>query len=130
LVDKFEYYLPNGLTAVTNTATSGRLVLYGDNFDSGMTTMDGWSRSSTTYITRTTGTYKIGTAAMEINGYYNATTYVNTEPYRNIILTFKMAAYSLESGETLQAFYNIGSGDVVCATIADGSDDGVSVPTW
>ncbi len=100
------------------------LTIFSDNFDGQSTRLSAWKESSTTYVTRYTGAYKIGTASMQISGAYNVVTYVNTLPFSNIVLTFKMAAYSLESTDKVQAFYNVGSGDVICATLADGSDNG------
>lgn len=103
------------------------LTLFSDNFDSETTKLAAWKESSSTYVTRYTGTYKVGIASMQIRGGYNAVTYVNTAPYKSIVLTFRMAGYSLESGNSVQAFYNVGSGDVVCATLANTSANGTFI---
>jgi hypothetical protein len=109
-----------GLTA----AQMYGLTLFSDDFDSETTKLAAWKESSTTYVTRYTGTYKVGVASMQIRGGYNAVTYVNTAPYTSIVLSFRLAGYSLESGNSVQAFYNVGSGDVVCATLPYTSANG------
>ncbi len=111
------------------------LTIFDDDFDQSSSTVPGWKRSSTTYITRYTGTYKIGTAAMQIRKNYNAVTYLNVAPFKSMTLQFKMAAYSLEAGEYIRCQYNINGTWVTAATLADGADNGtyksysVTIPT-
>lgn len=113
-----------GIALVLTAQAMYGLTLFSDNFDSETSKLAGWKESSSTYVTYYTGTYKVGVAAMQIRGGYNAVTYVNTLPFKSITLTFKMAGYSLESGNSVQAFYNVGSGDVTCATLAYTSANG------
>ncbi len=111
------------------------LNIFDDDFDQSATTMAGWKLSSTTYITKYTGTYKQGLAAMQVRKNYNAVTYINVSPFKNMVLKFKMAAYSLEAGEYIRCQYNIAGTWVTAATLADGADNGtfksysVSIPT-
>lgn len=110
------------------------LTIFDDDFDQSATTMAGWKRSSTSYITRYTGSYKLGLAAMQIRKNYNAVTYLNVSPFKSMSLSFKMAAYSLEAGEYIRCQYNIAGTWVTAATLYDGSDNGafrsytVSIP--
>ena len=93
------------------------LDIFYDNFDNNQTRLNGWKESSSTNVTRYTGSYKVGSAAMELKGSSNATAYINIAPYKNMKLTYRMAKNSLESGEKLICQYNIGSGWVTAATL-------------
>lgn len=101
------------------------LVIYADNFDNNTTKLAGWARTSTTYITRYTGSYKVGTGALQLRKNYVATTYLKTGMFKNMVLTFKMAASSLEKGEYLRCQYMTGTSWVTAKTLSDGSDNGV-----
>lgn len=117
------------------TVSSFALTIFDDDFDQNASGMAGWKRSSTSYITRYTGSYKQGLAAMQIRKNYNALTYINVAPFKNMVLKFNMAAYSLEAGEYVRCQYNIAGTWVTAATLSDGSDNGVfrsysvSIPT-
>ena len=102
------------------------LTIYGDNFDGTTSTITGWKRSSSSYIQKYTGSFKIGTASMRVSKNYNALTYINVAPFKSMVLKFKMAAYSMESGEYLVCEYQLNSGSwVQGAKLANGSDNGV-----
>lgn len=102
------------------------LTLFGDNFDGSSTTLNGWKRSSTSYVVKYTGTTKIGTASMRMVKNYNAVTYLNVAPFTGMKLNFKMAAYSLEAGEYMVCEYQLNGGSwVQAAKLADGADNNV-----
>lgn len=111
------------LFLVAMAANAFGLTLFSDSFDSNPS-LTGWKRSSTSYVTRITSGYKIGTAAMRINGAYNAVTYINTLPFKNIQLSFKMAASSLASGNTMEAWADYGTGYVKIATLTSAQATG------
>lgn len=96
------------------------LTIFGDSFDDN-TAMAGWKRSSTSYVSRVTSGYKVGDASMRINGKYEAITYINTKPFKNLKLTFKMAASSLLTGQTMQAYVDYGAGWKLIASKANGA---------
>lgn len=100
------------------------LDIFYDNFDNNQTRLNGWKESSSTNVTRYTGSYKVGSAAMELKGSSNATAYINIAPYKNMKLTYRMAKNSLESGEKLICQYNIGSGWVTAATLLNTAANG------
>lgn len=87
------------------------LTLFTDSFDSNPA-LAGWKRSSSTYVTRITNGYIIGSAALRVNGPYYAETYVNTQPFKNIKLSYRLAASSLLSGNTLEVWADYGTGYV------------------
>jgi len=93
------------------------LTIFQDTFDSETAGIEGFVISSTTYVTKYTGATKVGTAAMQLKYGSNAVTYINTAPFKDMVLTFKMAKYSLETGEKLICQYYTGSTWVTCATL-------------
>jgi len=101
------------------------LTIFEDKFDQSGSKIEGFFESNNTYVTKYTGSYKIGTAAMEIRGSNNAITYIKTSPFKNMVLTFKMAKNSLESGEYVRCQYNTGSGWVTAATLTNTASNGV-----
>jgi len=101
------------------------LTIYADNFDDNGAKVPGWKRSSTSYVSRYTGSYKKGVAALRVRKTYNAITYIKVSPFKNMVLKFKMAAKSLESGEYLRCYIDTGSGWKTAKTLYNGSDNGV-----
>ncbi len=134
-MSKYRTLVLSFLVVLLATVSSFALTIFDDDFDQSATTMAGWKLSSTTYITKYTGTYKQGLAAMQVRKNYNAVTYLNVAPFKNMVLKFNMAAYSLEAGEYIRCQYNIAGTWVTAATLADGADTGafksysVSIPT-
>lgn len=108
------------LFLAVNTGFSA--TIFSDSFD-GNTSLSGWTLSST-YASYYTGSYKNGTAALRVRSSATATAVVDTTGYENIVLSFNLAAYSLESGEYVYVEYNTGSSWVTAASVADGSDTG------
>ncbi len=101
------------------------LTIYGDNFDSTTTVIAGWKRSNASYVQKYTGTPKLGAACMRISVNYNAVTYINVNPFKSMVLKFKMAATSLEAGEYIVCEYQRNGGSwVQAAKLADGADNG------
>jgi len=102
------------------------LTIFEDRLDSQSTILESWKESSSSYVLKYTGSYKIGTASMQLkyNGY--ATTYINIAPFKNLVLTFKMAKYSLERGEKVVCEYstNNGSSWVTAATLLNTASSG------
>lgn len=94
-----------------------------DSID-GNTSLSGWTRSSTSYAEYYTGTYKVGTAALRVRYTGTATKSVDTTGYTGIVLSFKLTAYSLESGEYVYVEYNDGSGWTQAGSRGDGQDNG------
>ena len=92
-----------------------------ESFD-GNSSLTGWTLadSNTAYYT---GGTKIGSGAMRVRASSSATRTVSTAGYQTITFAFKLAAYSLESGETITAQYNTGSGWVDAGSIGDGQDN-------
>lgn len=114
--------------------SSFAVTIFYDDFDNNASRLNGWDESATTYVTKYTGSYKIGTAAVQIKKSANLMTYIKTAPYKDMKLTFKMAKYSLESGETLLCQYMTGTTWVTAATLAYNAVNGtyntytVSIP--
>jgi len=86
------------------------LTIFEDRLDSQSSKLESWKESSTSYVLRYTGSYKIGTAAMQLKYNGSAITYINIAPFKNLVLTFKMAKYSLESGEYVICEYSTNNG--------------------
>ncbi len=112
---------------VSGTSTSGGgtspVSILSDSID-GNTTLAGWTRSSTTYAKYYTATYKIGTASLCVSYGATATRTIPTTGYTSITLAFKLAAYSLETGEYTVVQYNTGSGWVEAGRRNDVQDTG------
>ena len=85
------------------------LTIFEDKFDQSGSKIEGFVESSNTYVTKYTGTYKTGTASMQIRGNNSAITYINVAPFKDLVLTFKMAKTSLETGEYVECQYKTGS---------------------
>lgn len=85
------------------------LTLFSENFGDNLATLSGWKRSSTTYVTRYTGTPKVGDAAMRIAGANNAITYIKVAPYQSMTISFKLAQSGLTSTEFVRAEYLSGT---------------------
>lgn len=98
---------------------SSALTVFSDSFDDNHS-LSGWKRGSTTYITRNTVGYKVGDASMRINGAYESITYINTLPFKSIVLSFKLAATNLASGQYMEAYVDYGTGWVKVASKANG----------
>lgn len=113
------------ILAVAAAPAFAALKLFEDNFDSNATTLSGWKRSSTTYVTRNTGSYKNGLASLKVAYNANALVYVKTSPFKNMVLTFKMAATGLAAANKLVCEVWTGTAWSIVATLADGSDNGV-----
>ncbi len=94
-----------------------------DSID-GNTSLTGWVRSSTSYATYYTGSFKVGTAAVRVVYGHTAAKTFPTTGYTGITLSFKLAAYSLESGEYAVVQYNTGSGWVEAGRRSDTQDTG------
>ena len=102
------------------------LELFADDFDATTSVLVGWKRNNTSYVTKYTGSYKKGLAAMRLRKNYYAYTYINVAPFKNMVLNFKMAAYSLEGTEYVRCQYKKDNGSWVTAkTLSNGSDNGV-----
>ncbi len=102
------------------------LELFADDFDATTTTLVGWKRNNSSYVTKYTGSYKNGLAAMRLRKNYYAYTYINVAPFKNMVLKFKMAASSLEGSEYVRCQYKLDNGSWVTAkTLSNGSDNGV-----
>ncbi len=96
------------------------LTIFYDNFDNNATRLNGWDESASTYVLKNTSTStKIGTACMQLKKTGTATTYINVSPYKNMVLTFRMAKYSLESGEKVVCQYMTGTTWVTAKTLAN-----------
>jgi spore germination protein YaaH len=94
-----------------------------ERFD-GNTSLSGWSRSSTTYVQYYTGSFKNGTAAMRVRYNASSITTVDTSGFKDIVIDFKIAAYSLETYETFYAEYNTGSGWETMGRVLYNEDNG------
>jgi len=111
------------------------LTIFQDTLDSQSSKLESWKESSTTNVLRYTGSYKVGTAAMQLKYNANAVTYVNVSPFKNMVLTFKMAKYSLETGEKVVCEYMTGTTWVTAASLLNTASSGtfysysVSIPT-
>lgn len=101
------------------------LTIFEDKFDQAGPKIEGFFESNNTYVTKYTGSYKIGSASMQIRGSNSAITYIKTTPFKNMTLTFKMAKNSLESGEYVRCQYNTGSGWVTAATLTNTGSNGI-----
>jgi len=114
-------------TTSTPPATSGSvLTIYEDRFDGGTSGVPGWKRSNKSYVQRYTGSIKQGSAALRLRKDYAAVTYINVAPFKNMKLNFKLAAYSLESGEYVTCEYKLDNGSwITAAKLGDGSDNKV-----
>ncbi len=95
--------------------------LFSEIFDENKN-LSGWIPSSSNVVYYT-GSTKIGSAAMRVRYNDNVYTIVSTVGYENIKLKFKIAAYSLESGESFIAEYNYGSGWIQAGILNDGDDN-------
>ncbi|HOF01987.1 MAG TPA: hypothetical protein PK385_12185 [Spirochaetota bacterium] len=121
--------------AVSVSFGSFAVTIFYDNFDANLPRLNGWKESSSTYVTRYTGSYKIGSAAMQLKKSSNAVAYINVSPYKDMRLSFKMAKYSLETGEKLLCQYMTGTKWVTAATLTNTAKSGVyysytvSIPT-
>jgi len=100
------------------------LDIFYDSFDNNLARLNGWKESSATNVTLYTGSYKVGAAAMQIKYNANVIAYINTAPYKNMKLTYRMAKYSLETGEKLVCQYDIGAGWVTAATLLNTASSG------
>ena len=93
--------------AILMTVSAGFGVSLGSyNFETSSTWSTGWTLSSTTYVTRWTGTsYKTSTASMRLS--YNANAYrtVATTGYNTITVAFKAWGQALTSTEYLVLEY-------------------------
>jgi hypothetical protein len=100
--------------------------IYSENFDSSSTSAGvyTWTRSSTTYVVRTS-TYKVGTYSMRAAYGKYAYKTVSTSGYTGITVSFKLAGYGLDSGEYACFQYRTSSTAswVTIGTLADGSDN-------
>ena len=103
------------------------LVLFSDNFDGDSSTLNGWQKVASARVTRYTGTYKVGVASMQLITNSSATTYVKVSPFKNMALTFKMAGYSLETGEKAICQYDAGAGWITAATLSNTQANGTFV---
>ena len=108
-------------------ANASALVLFSDNFDGDNTTLSGWQKVAAARVTRYTGTYKVGAASMQLITNCTATTYVKVSPFKNMVLTFKMAGYSLETGEKVVCQYMTGTTWVTAATLSNTQGNGTFV---
>lgn len=96
------------------------LTIFYDNFDNNLARLNGWKESSSTNVLlNTSTTTKVGTACMQIKYNGEATAYINVSPYKNMVLTFRMAKYSLETGEKIVCQYMTGTTWVTAATLLD-----------
>lgn len=110
------------------------LTLFQDSFDSQSSVLESWKESKTAMVTKYTGTYKIGTASMQIKSTNNSATYINTSPFTNMTLSFKLAGIGIAAGTFVEAYYNNAGIDVLCGRISNTTADGnfrsftVSIP--
>lgn len=112
------------LVLVAGAAWAGPLTIYADNFDDNTSRVAGWYRQNGSYITRYTGSPKRGVAALRLRKNYEAVVYLKVSPYKSMVLSFKMAAKSLESGEYLRCYYSTGGSWKTAKTLYNGSDNG------
>jgi len=112
------------LLMTTGAAFAGPLTLFADSFDDNNSNVMGWYRQNKSYIKRYTGSPKKGVAALRLRKNYQAIVYLKTAPYRDMKLTFKMAAKSLERGEYIRCSYHNGSSWKTVKTLSNGSDNG------
>lgn len=111
------------------------LNLFQDSFDDNVAKLSGWKRSSTTYVTRYTGTPKVGDASLRFAGSGNAITYVKVTPFTGMTLSFKMAQSGLTSSEYVRCQYWNGTSWVTLRTLYGGgtansftSYSGIAIP--
>jgi hypothetical protein len=110
------------------------LTIFEDNFDNQTSKVAGWDRSHGSYVSRYTGSYKKGAAALRLRYNKNAVTYIKCGPFKNLKLSFKMAAVSFEGTDKIRCQYSTGGSWITAKTLANGSDNGayrsytVSVP--
>ena len=104
------------LVVLLSFSSFGLNIFY-DNFDNNLARLNGWKESSSTNVVKNTSTAtKVGTACMQIKYNGNVTAYINVKPYKNMVLTFRMAKYSLETGEKIVCQYMTGTTWVTAAT--------------
>ena len=103
------------------------LVLFGDNFDGDNATLSGWQKSPAANVTRNTGSYKIGLASMKMSANTSSTTYIKVTPFKNMVLTYKAAGYSLETGEKVVCRYDKGTGWITASTLLNTQANGTFV---
>ena len=113
------------LILIAGAAYAGPLTIYADSFDDNTSKMMGWYRQHKSYITRYTSSPRKGVAALRLRKTYQAIVYLKVSPYKNMILSFKMAAKSLESGEYVRCYYSTGGSWKTAKTLYNGSDNGV-----
>ena len=92
------------------------LNIFKESFDDN-SSITGWKANNTTYVTRLSGTPKVGEACMQIAGAYEAITYQNTGPFKNLVLSFKLAGKSFTPDDWLEAYVDYGIGFVKIATL-------------
>lgn len=103
------------LTALALTSAQAATI-FKDTFDDNLS-LAGWDRTSSTYAVRNTGSYKVGEASLKIAGPYEAVTYVNCGPFRNLVLSFKMAGITFSPDDRIEAYCDYGTGYVKIATL-------------
>jgi len=115
------------LTLLFVTVLTGALsavTIFEDSFDNGTSGVPGWKRSNHSYVQRYTGSIKLGKAALRLRKNYNAVTYIKVSPFKNIKLSFKLAAYSLEGSEYIKCEYKLDNGSWKTAgKLANGADN-------
>jgi hypothetical protein len=110
------------------------LTIFEDTFDNQSSKVAGWDRSHSSYVSRYTGSYKKGTAALRLRYNKNAVTYIKCSPFKNMTLKFKLAAVSLEGSENIKCQYSTGGSWKTAKTLQNGYDNGqyrsysVSIP--
>lgn len=100
------------------------LVLFDDDFDQSGTNLAGWKRSATTKVVKNTGSYKNGLASMKLSYNGSVETYINTSMFKDMVLTFKMAKTSLETGEKVVCQYNTNGTWVTAKTLLNTATNG------
>ncbi len=100
------------------------LVLFDDDFDQSGTNLAGWKRTSTTNVAKNTGSYKNGLASMKVGYNGSVETYINTSMFKDMVLTYKMAKNSLETGEKVVCQYNTSGTWVTAASLLNTATNG------
>jgi hypothetical protein len=119
--------LAAGLFLLVSFSAGYGLTIFQDSFDQASASLECWKKAGATATTRYTGTYKFGTASMQLSSTNEAITYVNTSIFTNMTLTFKMAGVSIPSGSAVEAWVDSGAGFVLVASLPSASANGAFV---
>lgn len=112
------------LMLVFAVGTQAAVTIFEDSFDDNPG-LAGWQKSHASYVSRYTSSPRVGVASLRLRYNKNTVTCIKVSPFKNMKLSFKLAAYSLESGEKVVCEYSTGGSWITAKTLYNGSDNRV-----